>query len=417
MPDVYSRFTSEALYTMRRAREMIDDDQSRQMFPEHLLLAMLELNRSDGARILTNLGVNLRKFKQELIAEKPTWLTEGKEADSGSVTSYMSRSVREVIDAATLEAAHDQVFSVTTRHLLIGLLATSKGAAQRILNGMGVTLDATRAQEIKSSEQSGDKPDQVITGNPFRISPIFLAIVALTVGAGYATYQNLVDNGIFVFLFVMGGWLISLALHEFGHALVAYYAGDRSVASKGYLTLNPLKYTHWLLSIALPLLFVVMGGIGLPGGAVYINRGAIRDERLNSLVSAAGPIATLLCAILLAIPFIFGLIPFESLFVHTQFWSAVAMLLLLEITAFFLNLIPMPGLDGYGILEPFLSDQVRMAMQPVRQYGFIILFFVLFRIDPIANLFWDGVWGMLNLLRVDGWLVGQGYDLFRFWMG
>ena len=48
------------------------------------------------------------------------------------------------------------------------------------------------------------------------------------------------------------GWLVSLCLHEYAHALVAYRAGDLGVAERGYLTLNPLKYTHPLLSIVLP---------------------------------------------------------------------------------------------------------------------------------------------------------------------
>ena len=67
-------------------------------------------------------------------------------------------------------------------------------------------------------------------------------------------------------------WKAQVALHEFGHALVAFWGGDRSVVDKGYLTLNPLKYTHPFLSLVLPMLILVLGGIGLPGGAVYINR-------------------------------------------------------------------------------------------------------------------------------------------------
>jgi Zn-dependent protease len=63
------------------------------------------------------------------------------------------------------------------------------------------------------------------------------------------------------FLVVLVGWIFSLCLHEFSHALVAYYGGDTSVRDKGYLTFNPLKYTHPLYSIVLPLLFLVMGGI------------------------------------------------------------------------------------------------------------------------------------------------------------
>ncbi|MFQ3628339.1 MAG: site-2 protease family protein, partial [Cyanobacteriota bacterium] len=44
-----------------------------------------------------------------------------------------------------------------------------------------------------------------------------------------------------VALFVFVVWIASVCLHEFGHALVAYWGGDRSVKEKGYLTLNPLK--------------------------------------------------------------------------------------------------------------------------------------------------------------------------------
>ena len=43
------------------------------------------------------------------------------------------------------------------------------------------------------------------------------------------------------FLVVIVGWIFSLCLHEFSHALVAYYGGDTSVRDKGYLTFNPLE--------------------------------------------------------------------------------------------------------------------------------------------------------------------------------
>lgn len=103
------------------------------------------------------------------------------------------------------------------------------------------------------------------------------------------------------FAIVLFGWIFSLCLHEFSHALVAYYGGDYTVREKGYLTFNPLKYTHPLFSIVLPLLFLLMGGIGLPGGAVYIERWRIRNRFLLSAVSLAGPMANLLIAILLGL--------------------------------------------------------------------------------------------------------------------
>ena len=61
---------------------------------------------------------------------------------------------------------------------------------------------------------------------------------------------------------------MSLCLHEFGHALVAYRGGDRSVRGKGYLTLDIRRYTDVGLSFVLPVLFLLLGGIPLPGGAV-----------------------------------------------------------------------------------------------------------------------------------------------------
>ena len=76
-----------------------------------------------------------------------------------------------------------------------------------------------------------------------------------------------------VFVLVVAGWLVSLCLHEFGHAYTAWRFGDHDVAVRGYLTLNPLKYSNPMLSLGLPLLFIALGGIGLPGGAVYVRTG------------------------------------------------------------------------------------------------------------------------------------------------
>src|ERR687892_139179 len=151
------------------------------------------------------------------------------------------------------------------------------------------------------------------------------------------------------FTIVFFGWIFSLCLHEFSHALVAYLGGDYTVREKGYLTFNPLKYTHPLFSIVLPLLFLVMGGIGLPGGAVYIERERIHSRFLLSAVSLAGPLANLLVAIVLAVMLRFA--PVTS----SGIWPGLSFLLVLQVSAVFFNLIPLPPFDGYGVIEPFLS--------------------------------------------------------------
>ncbi len=93
-----------------------------------------------------------------------------------------------------------------------------------------------------------------------------------------------------VAVFVCLGWVLSLCLHEFGHAITAYWGGDTSVKDKGYLTLNPFKYTDPGLSLFMPLLFLLLGGFALPGGAVYIDNSKLRNRWWNSAVSAAGSV-------------------------------------------------------------------------------------------------------------------------------
>ena len=124
-----------------------------------------------------------------------------------------------------------------------------------------------------------------------RPSPIFLASWRSRRSAGCwrgwpPTVRPLAYVGVFVF--VIAGWLVSLCLHEFAHAFTAWRFGDRDVEVRGYLTLNPLKYSHPLLSLGLPVLFIALGGIGLPGGAVYV-RTSFMTKRQKTLVSLAGP--------------------------------------------------------------------------------------------------------------------------------
>jgi len=107
------------------------------------------------------------------------------------------------------------------------------------------------------------------TGWPISLS--FLGLVGTFLGSAAAMLAFPTYARWGVFPLVLAGWLVSLCLHEFGHAIVAYGCGDRSVRAKGYLTLDLVRYTHLQYSIVLPLVFLAFGGIGLPGGAVYIN--------------------------------------------------------------------------------------------------------------------------------------------------
>ena len=62
---------------------------------------------------------------------------------------------------------------------------------------------------------------------------------------------------------------------------------------------------------------------------------------------------------------------------HLVLWAGVAFLGFLQVTAVLLNLLPIPGLDGYDALEPHLSPETQRALAPVKQWGFLILLFLL----------------------------------------
>jgi Zn-dependent protease len=211
------------------------------------------------------------------------------------------------------------------------------------------------------------------------------------------------------FVVVLVGWILSLSLHEFSHALLAYMGGDYTVRDKGYLTFNPLKYTHPVYSLLLPLLFLVMGGIGLPGGAVYIETWRLRSKNWRTAVSLAGPLSNLLLAIILGLVLRFSQVNFSGV------WPGVAFLALLQVTAVVLNLIPVPPFDGYNAIEPHLDEGTRMRFEQVRG-GFIwIVFLLLWFVPFISNLFWGLIFFISRVLGIPLDLASMGFSQFLFW--
>lgn len=246
-----------------------------------------------------------------------------------------------------------------------------------------------------------------------QVSPVFVGLVLIMAVAGWAVWDGFaLDTGFAVFLFVVSGWIVSLCLHEYAHARTALHGGDITIGAKGYLTLNPLKYTHASLSIVLPLIFLVMGGIGLPGGAVFIERARIRGRAKHSLISAAGPLTNVVCAVALMLPFSLGTLDVAP----PKFLGALAFLALLQVTAAILNLLPVPGLDGYGIVEPWLPYAVRRQVEPFAPFGLIAVFGCLW-IPSVSTYFWDAVYAIMNVFHVPNVFSAYGYQLFRFWNG
>jgi Zn-dependent protease len=207
-------------------------------------------------------------------------------------------------------------------------------------------------------------------------------------------------------------WIFSLSLHEFGHAWVAYRGGDYTVADKGYLTMNPFRYLHPVQSLLLPLIFVVLGGIGLPGGAVYINRALLRSRTWDTAVSLAGPAMDLILILLLGFAFKFGLVPPDR---ENLFTISLAFLLRLLISALLLNMLPVPPLDGFQAIAPWLPRETREQLLGLSNVGIFIVLLSLWFIPSVSSAFLGTVASLSSVFDVEPAWVRAGYRAFRFW--
>jgi Zn-dependent protease len=246
-----------------------------------------------------------------------------------------------------------------------------------------------------------------------RPSPVFLAVLALTAAGGYLAWQATSATRtarIGVFLFLVAGWVVTVCVHEFAHAYLAWRFGDHEVEARGYLSLNPLKYSHPVLSILLPVLFIAIGGIGLPGGAVYLHPHRFRSNVQRALVSLSGPAVNVVIAVGL-------LLLVRHVGLHSEhgvFWYAVAGLGLLQVMASVLNLLPIPGLDGYGAIEPYLDPKFRQAAEQFKPFGMLALF-ALIQIPSLNTAFFQAIYWLFELSGLPS-VVGQvGLQLLRFW--
>lgn len=164
---------------------------------------------------------------------------------------------------------------------------------------------------------------------------------------------------------ILIGWVMSVTLHEFAHGLVGHWGGDYTVRERGGLTLNPFQYIDPIMSIGLPILFLIMGGIPLPGGATYIRRDLLRSRGWDTAVSAAGPAMNFILFLLLAIPLLpsTGWIDISK---HPLEWTTaqkfVATMCSLQLLSVFLNLVPVPPLDGFGMIAPYLKEDLRIKL-------------------------------------------------------
>src|SRR4029077_13634417 len=204
--------------------------------------------------ILADHGSSAYGAIRTLIGNPEAVNAEGTREDGGA-----SLPLRQLMVNANREAQVLGHYQVDSIHLLLALLYSDSRATSAALQKAGLTL-----YDLRRHLQTGAGPNAAVTaGTQSRqdralrrkplvslrgalgISPIFLGLLGMSAVTGVALWFNFLPKAtaVLTIVFVTSGWVASLCIHEFGHAVVAYLGGDRAVKSYGYLTLNPLRYT------------------------------------------------------------------------------------------------------------------------------------------------------------------------------
>lgn len=172
--------------------------------------------------------------------------------------------------------------------------------------------------------------------------------------------------------------LFAITLHEAAHAYIAHRLGDNTAKMMGRLSLNPIKHIDLVGTICVPILVGVLSQFQFVFGwakPVPINYRQLRcPKRDMAMVALAGPGANFIMALLWA-----GLLKLGvSLDPKTSSTALFLALsgqagILINLILAFLNLIPIPPLDGSRILMSLLPPKFAAQYIKIEPFGFIII--------------------------------------------
>jgi Zn-dependent protease len=189
-----------------------------------------------------------------------------------------------------------------------------------------------------------------------------------------------IEQGI-ISLFVV---LFAITVHEASHGWAALKMGDPTAYHMGRITLNPIRHIDPVGTILLPLILIIMGappfGWAKP---VPVNPLNLKDPRRDNLIiSIAGPASNLSVAVIafIVLKILMSLSP--SLMYSgrgglsnllSPLITIVYYTIVINVILAFFNLIPIPPLDGSGVVMGLISEEAAQKYEQIRPYGFFIL--------------------------------------------
>jgi len=186
-------------------------------------------------------------------------------------------------------------------------------------------------------------------------------------------------------------FFLALTVHEFSHALSAYYLGDKTAQHYGRLTLNPLAHIDLFGTILLPL-FLIWSNVGIVFGwakPVPVNYYNLKDPKWGpAIVSFSGPLANFIFAVFCII--ILNLLNhYANLGPGNLLLTFLFILIMVNMVLMVFNLIPIPPLDGSKVLFALLPSRYDNIKLFLESNGFIILIAFLILGSNLLSLLFD----------------------------
>ena len=179
--------------------------------------------------------------------------------------------------------------------------------------------------------------------------------------------------------------LFAVSVHESAHGWMALRCGDTTARDLGRITLNPVKHLDPFGSLLVPALLAFTGApiFGWAKPVPVSLRGVRNPRRANLLVSAAGPVSNFAVALLGGVAFFVlrALAPTGPELRTSLFYPLLLVALFtvaVNVSLGLFNLIPIPPLDGFGVVESFAPARWIRGVMWLRRYGFILLVVAIF---------------------------------------
>ncbi len=186
--------------------------------------------------------------------------------------------------------------------------------------------------------------------------------------------------------------IFSMSIHEMMHAFTADWLGDPTSRLMGRISLNPIRHIDPVLTVAMPLVLLILPP-HIPFGAakpVQVNFSRLKyDEFGGAIVGTIGPLTNLVLALIGSVIFKSFNLPFGGLA-----YQVIGMAVLVNVGFFLFNMIPWPPLDGSRLLYAFAPEPLQELMQSIERTGLMSLFIFLL-------LFWTILSGPFSHLITD----------------